>query len=227
MAKNIFMWLLIILLLITGSMLGLELYGSSQYKPSLKFGVTKDPDITALQADVKDLKDKLSKIESEGVKTAAVSDNKLPTTTTPTITNTQNSAFPNTDTSANPTTSTQTPVVAQNTAFSNCVTSAGKDETGVVATLTSNVCILNNLYTRPNIFSLTQEVLSYVEANADGGGKLSNVQNEIYNYKSGDAAIFTLDKVKIGDKYKITSKVTNLNGAYTLDSITKAEKVGQ
>lgn len=212
MAKNIFMWLLIILLLITASMFGLELYGSSQYKPSQRFGITQDPVITSLQQDVTELKDKISKLELQSVDPL-------------TATNTQNSAFP----SNNPSTitaKTQTPAT-QNTAFSNCVTSAGKDDLGAVATLTSNVCILNNLYTRPNTFSLTQEVLSYVEANAEGGGKLSNVQNEIYNYKSGDADIFTLDKVKIGDKYKITSKVTNSNGTYTLDSINKAEKVGQ
>jgi hypothetical protein len=226
MAKNIFMWLLIILLLISGSMLGLELYGSSQYKPSQRFGITQDPVITALQQDVADLKEKITELESKTQDPIAQTDNRLSSTSTPTTTNTQNTAFPNNNPST-ATGTTQTPVVAQNTAFSNCVTSAGKDETGVAATLTSNVCILNNLYTRPNTFSLTQEVLSYVEANADGGGKLSNVQNEIYNYKSGDAAIFTLDKVKIGDKYRITSKVTNLNGTYTLDSITKAEKVGQ
>ena len=227
MAKNIFMWLLIILLLITAGMLGLELYGSSQYKPSQRFGITQDSDILSLQKDVSDLKEKLSKLESQATGPTAETDNKLPATSTPTTNNTQNSAFPSNNPNSTSSSTTQAPVAPQNTAFSNCVTQAGKDEMGTVATSTSNVCIINNLYTIPNTFSLSQEVLSYVEASADGGGKLSNVQNEIYNYKSGDSAIFTLDKVKIGDKYKITSKVTNLNGTYSLDSVTKAEKVGQ
>ena len=78
MAKNLFIWLLIILLLISSSLFALELLGKDEYRPSLKFGADKSQDIIDIKQKLQSIEDKVDKLENSR-NTAQKSPNTLNT----------------------------------------------------------------------------------------------------------------------------------------------------
>ena len=249
MIRPIFTWILIILLLITGTLLGLEIYGQNNFKPSTRFGVSKDNDTLALIEGQKNLKAQIEaldkKIEALGDGAAAsnVGNNSLPVSTTDSQTNLPTSTTATTDSSNTALTNTlpaqtvgdmsqsnqsTTPSASQNNGlnslFSNCVSQNGRDEAGFTATLKSNICILSGVNTRPDTFIINDEILEYQEG-VSTGGKLKNSLGEVYNFTGSDTLFFTPETSKIGDKFKVSATVKNLNGIYTFQTFSRVEKV--
>ena len=244
MARNLFIWILIILLLITGTLLGLELYGQDKFKPSLRFGTDKNPDIIALIDGQKNLSDQISALET---KIGPTGSSSLPTSSLPKSTGTDSTGTDSNQTSTNqpqtnnstvpslptgvatdPNQSTQTPssnqATGQNILFTNCVGQNGRDEAGFTATLKSNVCTLSGLNIRPDSFVLNAETLEYQEG-VTTGGKLKNTQSEVFNFTGSDNLFFTPETSKAGDKFKVSATVKNQNGVYIFQTFTKVEKV--
>ena len=195
MAKNLFIWLLIILLLISSGLLGLELLGRDEYRPSLKFGADKSQDTIEIKQKLQNIEEKLDKLEKTQ-STAKVSSDA--------VTGALNSIGSSIGTIQNGTSSTD----SNNTSSSNGATSTGLQSS------------------RPSSFDLDQEILTYLEsAAATSGGKLTNTQNEVFVFSAADSALFGTNTVKVGDKFKVSAKVTNNAGVYTFQTITKVEKV--
>ena len=240
MARNLFIWMLIILLLISSTLLGLELYGQDKFKPSRRFGTDKNPDIVALIDGQKNLSDQISALEKK-ICTAENSNSPTSTATDNTSPNSiqafpnqiqnNNSTVPNVlpaEVNTNQNQSTQSAnsnqATGQNTLFTNCVGQNGRDEAGFTANLKSNVCILSGLNMRPDSFVLNAEVLEYQEG-VTTGGKLKNTQSEVFNFTGSDNLFFTPETSKAGDKFKVSAVIKNQNGVYVFQTFNKVEKV--
>jgi hypothetical protein len=250
MTRHLFTWILIILLLISGTLLGLELYGQDRFKPSLRFGVNKNPDVLALIEGQKSLKDQIAALDKKidnitagnpNPTTNSSTNNALPVsgaeaqsnlpTSNPNSATTQNPTSTTTlpaDPNSNPNQPAQQPSATQNTGpnslFTNCVTQNGRDEAGFTATLKSNICILSGVNIRPDTFTLNAEILEYQEG-VSSGGKVKNSQGEVFNFTGSDTLLFTPETSKVGDKFKVSATVKNLNGIYTFQTFSKVEKV--
>ena len=190
MAKNLFIWLLIILLLISSGLLGLELLGKDEYRPSLKFGANKSQDIIDIKQKLQSIEDKVDKLENSQ-NTAKISPKTL------------------------------------NVALNSAENTVGTIQNGANLTNGTNGATSVPLQsTRPGTFDLDQEILTYLETiPATSGGKLSNAKNEVFIFNGGDSSLFNTSTVKAGDKFKVTAKVSNNAGVFTIQAISKVEKM--
>ena len=221
MAKNLFIWLLIILLLISSGLLGLELLGRDEYRPSLKFGADKSQDIIEIKQKLQNIEDKLDKLEN-----SQNSDKISQNNGSGALNSAGNAAGTTSGATNNPAQDSGSSNLIQQREFEACIRDGGKNEKGLASTLTSNLCAIDGINYRPSTFDLDQEVLTYLEATtATSGGKLNNAQNEVFIFSSGDATLFNTTTAKAGDKFKVTAKVSNNTGVYTFQTISKVEKV--
>jgi hypothetical protein len=200
-ALKILSWFLGILLSVSLLVIAFEFFGSDQFRPTAVFGLRSDQRLSQIQDEQKkqsqkldELTNKINELKDKSSTSSSVAD--MPVVQRPT-----------------------TPTLS----FNQCVAQGGLDEKAKVATTASNKCQINGQVSRPAVFNLTDENLTYVAPYGSGGAQVKNVADENFYFRGGSSDFGT--EPKIGDKFMVTARVANDAGVYYFDSLTKVQKM--
>ena len=140
---------------------GLELYGQNQFRPSVRFGLSNGQNLDQINLKLDQINEKLDKLQSVSKTDTSSKVGEIASSLSSSTSTTLNNANTAINNVANSVAKIDAPSIQKD--FEACVTAGGKDETDVVASLRSNLCTKDGKNFRPNIFDLNQEVLTYAE----------------------------------------------------------------